>query len=117
MTDDTDDAKEWVTVKIPKQVRNQARDDPRTYGRIMQAGLEVPSDDLQQYEEFVDTVEQAIHDAQSSVDVTAFEGGMSDDRADEIIATLEGVRSALGTVEERTGRIERTVEDMEGRMR
>lgn len=34
-----DDAKEWVTIKIPATVRDKARDDPRTYGEVMQAGL------------------------------------------------------------------------------
>ena len=36
----TDDSKEWVTIKIPASIRNAARDDARTYGQIMQAGLD-----------------------------------------------------------------------------
>jgi hypothetical protein len=39
MTNDTD-AKEWVNIRIPEAVRDDAREDPRTYGEIMQAGLE-----------------------------------------------------------------------------
>ena len=35
----TDDAKEWVTVKVEKPVRDDAQDDPRTYTEIMRAGL------------------------------------------------------------------------------
>jgi len=35
-----DGAKEWVTVKIPKYVRDDAQDDPRTYEEIMLDGLE-----------------------------------------------------------------------------
>ena len=35
----TDDAKEWVTVKVEKPVRDDAQEDPRTYTEIMRAGL------------------------------------------------------------------------------
>ena len=34
------DRKQWVTIKIPEGVRDDARDDPRTYGEIMRDGLE-----------------------------------------------------------------------------
>jgi hypothetical protein len=49
MSENDSDAKEWVTIKIPASVRNQARDDPRTYGQIMNAGLnnEPFSDDME----------------------------------------------------------------------
>ena len=39
----TNDAKEWVTVKVEKPVRDAARDDPRTYTDIMRAGLDAPN--------------------------------------------------------------------------
>ena len=29
----------WVTIKIPESIRDDAREDDRTYGEIMQAGL------------------------------------------------------------------------------
>ena len=32
-------SKDYVTIKIPRKTRDQARDDPRTYEAIMQAGL------------------------------------------------------------------------------
>ena len=35
----SNDAIDWVTIKIPKTVRDLARDDDRTYGEIMQAGM------------------------------------------------------------------------------
>lgn len=34
-----DDATNWVTIKIPEQIRDDARDDDRTYGEIMEDGL------------------------------------------------------------------------------
>ncbi len=36
----SDDATNWVTVKIHEQVRDAARDDSRTYTEIMQAGMD-----------------------------------------------------------------------------
>jgi len=30
---------EWVTIKVPAETRDKARDDPRTYEEILQAGL------------------------------------------------------------------------------
>jgi len=34
------DAKEWVSIKIPESIRDDAREASGTYGEIMQAGLE-----------------------------------------------------------------------------
>jgi len=31
---------EWVTIKVPAETRDKARDDPRTYEEILQAGLQ-----------------------------------------------------------------------------
>lgn len=31
---------EWVTIKIPETIRDDAREDDRTYGEIMEAGLD-----------------------------------------------------------------------------
>lgn len=45
----TDDKKEWVTIKIPEDVRDDAREDPRTYEAIMRDGLDdgdYPADEL-----------------------------------------------------------------------
>lgn len=39
----SDDAKEWVTVKIEAPVRDDAQADPRTYSEIMRAGLDAPN--------------------------------------------------------------------------
>jgi len=40
----TDDAKEWVTIKVPKEQRDAARDRPETYGEVLAAGVEALSD-------------------------------------------------------------------------
>ena len=40
MTDDGG-SKTWVTIKIPKQTRDHARQLPQTYSEIMQAGIDV----------------------------------------------------------------------------
>jgi len=47
MTDDTDDdAKNWVTIKIPEQTRNRARDiDAATYGEVMNVGIKSLSEE------------------------------------------------------------------------
>lgn len=33
------ESKNWVTVKIPEPIRDEARDDNRTYGQIMKDGI------------------------------------------------------------------------------
>jgi len=37
---ENDTPKEWVTVKVPKETRDKAQEDPRTYEQIMEDGLE-----------------------------------------------------------------------------
>lgn len=90
----TDDTKEWVTIKIEAPVRDAAKDDARTYTEIMRAGLnadgDYPTDEMQ-------------------VDPTAI--------PDDVREQLDRIESAAQTAEDRAVSIERTVEDMEGRMR
>jgi len=63
----SNDAKEWVTVKVPKGVRDDARDDPRTYGEVMRDGLDHeqalrPSEE-HRAKEIVDAVRDELGDA------------------------------------------------------
>lgn len=65
----SDDTKEWVTIKIPKAERDDAREDDRTYGEIMRAGLNddrvttTGEDPLAMYEDFRDVVQEAVQEA------------------------------------------------------
>ncbi|UBF23304.1 hypothetical protein M1M40_gp26 [Halorubrum tailed virus 29] len=36
----SDNTKDWANIRIEEPVRDEARDDPRTYSEIMRAGLE-----------------------------------------------------------------------------
>ena len=42
-------SKDYVTIKIPRKTRDQARDDPRTYEAIMEAGLGEDVGDLEPF--------------------------------------------------------------------
>lgn len=72
----TDDATEWVTVKIPEEVRDAAREDERTYGEVMEAGLDAEGthgtevyqvgddDPAMQFDEVLDASKADIPDAE-----------------------------------------------------
>ena len=100
MTDS--EAKEWVTIKIPEGVRDDARDDPRTYGEIMRDGL-LDGD--------VSGASEAEKQLAEAWD-TAARGGIPDD---DLREQLDRIESAAATAEERTGSIENTLESMGGR--
>jgi len=100
MTDESEGAKDWVTIKLPASVRDQARPDPRTYGEIMQAGLDAPNP-----ESDADVNRDLL--AEQVVDLLAAELG---DPA-ELREQLDRIQSAAETAEERTGRIEGALED------
>jgi hypothetical protein len=36
---ENNERKEWVTIKVPEETRNEAREDRRTYEQIMRDGL------------------------------------------------------------------------------
>jgi hypothetical protein len=91
----TDDTKEWVTIKIEAAVRDAAKDDARTYTDIMRDGLESDGNDYP-----TETM---------AVDPTGL--------PDEVREQLNRIEQAAETAEDRTGSIERTVDDIEGRMR
>jgi hypothetical protein len=102
----TDDAKEWVTIKVPKTVRDDARDDPRTYGEIMRDGVDgEPGRPV--------TAEMPEVEAQLSEMLA--ESGDPSAMLTEIQGQLERVESSASTIEERTGRIEQALEDMGAR--
>ena len=87
----TDDAKEWVTVKVEKPVRDAARDDPRTYTEIMRDGLELAG-------------------GKPTGDVSGDPIGTSE--FNELFERLSRIESAASTAEERTGSIENTLEGL-----
>lgn len=71
----SNDAKEWVTIKVPREVRDDARDDPRTYGDIMRNGLGGESDPGPQTEDvdlpdlsFVEATKGDIDDLKEQLD-------------------------------------------------
>lgn len=90
----TDDSKEWVTIKIPKAERDDARDDPRTYGEIMRAGLDG---------------EPKPETSGPFPDVSELE---ADAVPEEVKERLERIESSTATVEERTGQIQRDIEGL-----
>jgi archaellum component FlaC len=107
----TDDAKEWVTIKVPETVRDDAREDPRTYGEIMRAGTEgAPDFDLEQ---------EALFERLSGVEDVLGQNNIQREefrvQLEEMQETLERIESSASTVEERTGRIEQALEDMGAR--
>ena len=116
----TDDTKEWVTIKIPKATRNEARDDPRTYGEIMEAGLagDLAEGTTKLYQvgdgEPVDELMAKLDQIQNAQANTVSES-LQLAEADGLRDQLQRIESAASTAEERTGRIEQTLEDMGAR--
>lgn len=105
----TDDAIDWVTVKIPEPVRDEAREDPRTYGDIMADGLDAKQEGEPLYEagndEPVDELATRIVD-QIGSDVG---GPQVDDSeiAREVAAQLDYVNLAEKTAEQVVGELQR----------
>lgn len=71
----SDDAINWVTVKIPEMVRDDAQDDPRTYAEIMRAGLdsdgagEIDNSLEQLYTDIINTQDKTINELQRQRDI------------------------------------------------
>ena len=88
------DRKEWVTVKLPKEIRDAARDDPRTYGEIMRAGLE---DTLTPNAEIPEgVIQEALYDALDGVEVGAPDVS---DRLERIEAMTQEATNAAQSAE------------------
>jgi len=104
----SDNTKEWVTVKIEEPVRDAAKDDPRTYTQIMQAGLnnEPMAEVSPEVSLDVDTVASALKETLEGVDT---------ELSDDVQAQLDRIEAAAETAEERTGAIDRKVEELNQR--
>ena len=128
MTDS--DAKEWVTIKIPEGVRDDARDDPRTYGEIMRDGLETTETPNELGSVDTDAIADAVAarlEGSKPLEDMAFEDWFEPDYAQTIARHIEAeiefgeielndrlarIESAAATAEERTGSIENTLEGL-----
>jgi len=113
----TNDAKEWVTIKVPEEQRDAARERPETYGEVLAAGVEALAngangtprlDEMGELD--AEEIATRLKDELSMVN----EPGVEVD-VDGMVEKLERIESAAQTAEERTGRIEQALEDMGAR--
>jgi hypothetical protein len=81
----------WVTIKIPETTRDKAKNDSRTYEEIMKAGLESDNNNAYDNTDAQDIANEVVN----QIDVAAFNGGISDEKADEVIGKLEDMRSQM----------------------
>ena len=100
----TDDTKDWANIRIEEPVRDDARDDPRTYTEIMRAGLDAPNP-----EHDADINRDLL--AEQVVDTLDAERLLLDD---DLRDTLVRIEDAATTAEARTGTIERKVDELGG---
>jgi len=105
----SDDAINWKTVKIPEAVRDDAQDDPRTYGEIMRAGLgEDPSVTHVDSDAIADAVAERLEGSKPIEDM-AFEDWFEPDYATTIANQIQAelLAGELGEdLQERLDRIE-----------
>ena len=108
-----DGAKEWVTVKVPKADKQQAdeyRPEGSTFGDCLVAGAERLADGL-------DSDTRRFEPDSATADVDELADALAD-RIDypesQDSETIARRLESLATIEERTGRIERTLEDLGG---
>jgi argininosuccinate lyase len=93
------EATNWVTVKLPEETRDKAQKDPRTYGEVMEDGLQVSlSADSED-------AESVVQELEARIDSLAFDGAISEDEAQQMLSSLQ-------TLEKRTGKIERQLEEL-----
>lgn len=91
-------SKEWVTIKLPKEIRDKAREDPRTYGQIMQAGLE--------NEPFAENAVDVDELASQLADRVETTGGIGPEQiAREVSKSIDYAELANKTAEELEGRM------------
>lgn len=85
----TEDSINWVTIKVPEEVRDEARDDDRTYGEIMQAGLgthpvesDVPVDEI-------------AEELKAEIDSLTFSGAVFEEEAERIMDRIDDLQSQV----------------------
>lgn len=87
----------WVNVKVPEEIRNEAKKDDRTYWEIMRDGLENPDvpEEIQQIIEesmqavISDGVEAQVEAAMEDLDIDADGGADSEALEDLEVEVLE----------------------------
>ena len=115
----TDGTKDWANIRIEEPVRDEARDDSRTYTNIMRAGLEALYADVAVVRsdgtvELRPSDEPITNDAPEPCrpDASEYEDERLNALPDDLREQLDRIESAATTAEARTGRIEGTLEDM-----
>lgn len=111
----SDDAKEWVTVKVPKADKEQADDyrpEDSTFGDCLVAGAERLNEHLDS-----DPGPRAHVEPELNIppDVLAEALEASLEFPEEVKEQLDRIESAASTAEERTGQIQGTLDELGGR--
>ncbi|AFH21845.1 hypothetical protein OSG_eHP10_00175 [environmental Halophage eHP-10] len=120
----TNDAINWKTVKIPEAVRDDAQEDPRTYGEIMRAGLDEDTEQVQEqlYREELEAINdklQTIEGAQGGTVNKALEIGEHhdkrvQDRLTELNNQLDRIEAAAKEATNAAQNAERAAEELGG---
>jgi hypothetical protein len=107
----------YASVSVPTDDYEQAEEykpDSVTWGEVLVTGAERLNDHIASDLDIglaheagmdIDVLAQSVRD---ELDTLAFNGALTEDEAERLM-------SALKAIEERTGRIERTLDDLEGR--
>jgi predicted nucleotidyltransferase len=91
----SDDAKEWVNIRIPETVRDDAREDPRTYGEIMRAGLNADADADMTVSVAPEVDEDALADVEDRIDDALADAGAAMTYDDTVAACRKAIREEL----------------------
>jgi len=87
----------WVTIKIPEEIRDDAREDSRTYAEIMQAGLKEEHNSLDaEREELIEDIREqleGLEDAKNEISM-ANEPGVEVD-VERIIKRIDDLENNL----------------------
>jgi len=112
------DAKEWVTIRVPRADRDTAKDrrpEDATHGDCLVAGAERLNEHLDSEPDITATVrpevdEDALEDIETRINELKNNLSMADELGVEL--DTERLFAAIETIEERTGRLEQMLEEM-----
>lgn len=99
----------WKTLRVPPEAYDEAKEQKEEHGRTW--GEQVVRDE----DNAPRDVDALVDELKDELSMTADPGApTSDADVERMMETLERIERAAGTVEERTGRIERAVEELGG---
>ncbi len=107
-------SKEWVTIKVPKDIRDEAREVDRTYGEVMADGLDGSHTNTQSHTQDHTTtnIEGVVKEIKDELSMAADPGVDEEQIVDDVVNRIDELEETVKEATHAAQSAERKVQEL-----